>query len=149
MSNYKFSDQSPEGKNNRKKRNTVLLAASVLAAAALMEGIRIFAGAGGAAAGGTAGAGEAASAAWAPNMSVYQVSVSVDGKESAVYSLSDTVDTKIDGYQGGFNHLVIHDGKAVFTEADCPDGRCTRMGPVSEPGEWIVCLPHRVTVTVR
>ena len=144
MSNYKSSDQSPEGKNNRKKRNTALLAASVLAVAALLEGIRIFAGAGApAAAGGPAGA------AGSPRMSAYHVSVSVDGKESAVYSLSDTVDTRIEGYQGGFNHLVVSDGKAVFTEADCPDGRCTRMGPVSEPGEWIVCLPHRVTVTVR
>ena len=55
----------------------------------------------------------------------------------------------IDGYQGGFNHLVIKDGEAVLTEADCPDRRCTRMGPISEPGEWMVCLPHRVTVTIR
>ena len=148
MSNYKFSDQSPEGKNNRKKRNTVLLAASVLAAAALLEGIRIFAGAGGAVAGGTAGAGEAASAAWAPNMSVYQVSVSVDGKESAVYSLSDTVDTKIDGYQGGFNHLVIRDGKAVFTEADCPEQICVHHKEISKSGESIICMPHNVVISI-
>ena len=129
MSNYKCSDCSRDGKNNRKKKNTVLLLAALLAAAALLEGIRIFTGASG--------------------VSAYRVSVSVDGKESAVYSLSDTVDTRIEGYHGGFNHLLIRDGKAVFTEADCPDGRCTRMGPVCEPGEWIVCLPHRVTVTVR
>ena len=41
--------------------------------------------------------------------------------------------------------VVAVDGE----EADCPDRRCTRMGPISEPGEWMVCLPHRVTVTIR
>ena len=79
----------------------------------------------------------------------YEVVVAIDGQEAAVYRLSDSVDVMIDGYPEGFNHLVIRNGEAVLTEADCPDKRCTRMGPISEPGEWMVCLPHRVTVTIR
>ena len=78
-----------------------------------------------------------------------EVVVAIDGQEAAVFPLSGSEDVIIDGYQGGFNHLVIKDGEAVLTEADCPDRRCTRMGPISEPGEWMVCLPHRVTVTIR
>ena len=33
-------------------------------------------------------------------------------------------------------------------EADCPDGTCVRQGAIQTPGETIVCLPHRVTVTI-
>ena len=33
-------------------------------------------------------------------------------------------------------------------EADCPDGTCVRQGAIQSPGETIVCLPHRVTVTI-
>ncbi len=77
------------------------------------------------------------------------VAVSVDGRETAAYDLYDEVDVVISGYQGGSNHLVIRGGEAVITEADCPDGICTHMGPITEPGDSMVCLPHRVAVTIR
>ena len=45
--------------------------------------------------------------------------------------------------------LVIKDGKADITEADCPDKLCVHQAPISREGEALVCLPHRVVVTVR
>ena len=63
--------------------------------------------------------------------------------------LVEEIDTWIDGYQGGQNHLVIQDGCARIEEADCPDKLCVKQGTVSESGESLVCLPNRVVVAVK
>ena len=117
-------------KEYNKKRKTLILAAVILGIALLLCVPRLIAG------------------SRVPENTL-EVVVAVDGEEAAAFPLSGKEDVIIDGYRGGFNHLVIRDGEAVLTEADCPDRRCTRMGPISEPGEWMVCLPHRVTVTIR
>lgn len=79
----------------------------------------------------------------------FTVDVSVDGTTIATYRLDEEVDTWIDGYQGGKNHLVIHDGCARIEEADCPAKLCVKQGTVSESGESVVCLPNRVVVAVK
>lgn len=123
----------PGPERNKKKRNTLILVGVVLGIALLLSVPRVIR-----SISGTGGAEK-----------TLEVVVAIDGQEAAVFPLSGSEDVIIDGYQGGFNHLIIKDGEAVLTEADCPDLRCTRMGPISEPGEWMVCLPHRVTVTIR
>ncbi|MFQ8842340.1 MAG: NusG domain II-containing protein [Clostridium fessum] len=72
----------------------------------------------------------------------FTVDVSVDGTTVATYRLDEEIDTWIDGYQGGQNHLVIQDGCARIEEADCPDKLCVKQGTVSESGESLVCLPQ-------
>ena len=47
------------------------------------------------------------------------------------------------------NLLVIRDGQAYVESATCPDGICAAHKPISREGESIVCLPHRVVITVR
>ena len=47
------------------------------------------------------------------------------------------------------NVLVIREGKARVEEATCPDGICAAHKPISREGESIVCLPHRVVITVH
>ena len=47
------------------------------------------------------------------------------------------------------NILVIKDGRADMTDADCPDRICVNHRPVSQEGETIVCLPHKVVVEVK
>lgn len=70
--------------------------------------------------------------------------VSVNGRVTGVYRLDE--DRRID--INGTNVLVITDGHADMTEADCPDGLCVRQKPISGEGESIVCLPNRVIVTI-
>jgi hypothetical protein len=48
----------------------------------------------------------------------------------------------------GSNTLVISNGTAKITEADCPDHICVKTYPISSPGETIVCLPHKLVVEV-
>jgi hypothetical protein len=75
------------------------------------------------------------------------VTVTVDGSLYGTYPLS--VDTVVElTTDSGYNRLVIRDGQAVMETADCPDGICAAHRPISRMGESIVCLPHKVVVTV-
>lgn len=52
-------------------------------------------------------------------------------------------------FSGSGNLLIIEDGKAYITEADCRDKICVGMSPVSHVGESIVCMPHGIVISVR
>lgn len=48
----------------------------------------------------------------------------------------------------GMNTIEVHAGKVRVIEADCPNQDCVEQGWVSEPGQQIICLPHKLVVTV-
>lgn len=48
--------------------------------------------------------------------------VYVDGVRTAEYPLARDCTVTLTGWDGGWNQLVIQDGKAQVTGADCPDG---------------------------
>ena len=75
------------------------------------------------------------------------VQVTVDGIVQGNYPLE--IDDQIDiTGEGWTNTLVIKDGFANMTIADCPDQICVRHKAISGIGETIVCLPHKVVVEV-
>ena len=47
------------------------------------------------------------------------------------------------------NLLVIENGAARIVEANCPDQICVNHGAIRYEGESIVCLPHRLVVSVE
>ena len=73
------------------------------------------------------------------------VVVKVDGVEVAEYSLSKSGTYPLNG---GTNILVIEDGCAYLSDANCPDKLCVHQGKISRTGEVITCLPNKLTVTV-
>ena len=73
------------------------------------------------------------------------VTVKVDGIEVAEYSLAKNGTHSLNG---GTNILVIEDGKAYLSDANCPDKLCVHQGKISMTGETITCLPNKLTVTV-
>ena len=75
--------------------------------------------------------------------------VYVDGVRTAEYPLARDCTVTLTGWDGGWNQLVIQDGKAQVTGADCPDGLCTRMHAICYSGESIICLPHRVVIQIE
>ena len=50
---------------------------------------------------------------------------------------------------GGSNTLVIENGEAWVSEANCPDKICMGMGKISRNGEFIACLPNRVIIVIE
>lgn len=73
------------------------------------------------------------------------VIVRVNGEETARYSLSESGVYELNG---GTNTLVIEEGDAWFSHANCPDSLCVKQGKIRLNGEIITCLPNKVTATV-
>ncbi len=76
------------------------------------------------------------------------VVVEVDGAETARHPLEEPLTEEISSPQGK-NLLVIENGTAKVTEADCPDRLCVNQKAIRYQGESIICLPHRVTVRIE
>lgn len=72
--------------------------------------------------------------------------VKVAGRVVATLPLSADGEYVYD--ENGENVVIVKDGKVCIARADCPDETCVKMGWVSEVGDTIVCLPHRLVVTV-
>ena len=75
------------------------------------------------------------------------VVVTLDGEEKGSYSLRKEARIPMIS-ENGYNLLIIGEGKAWIEEADCPDGLCRRQKAISREGESLICLPHRLAVTV-
>ncbi len=76
------------------------------------------------------------------------ISVSVDGTVIGNYSLDEEKSLPLTGYDGGYNELLITDHTAKIISADCPDKTCVHQMAISHDGETIVCVPHRLVITV-
>ena len=72
--------------------------------------------------------------------------VRVDGVVTERHSLAVNWTFSLNG---GSNVLVIENGYAWLSEADCPDHLCVKMGKIHYTGQVITCLPNRLTVTVE
>lgn len=104
-----------------KRRDIILIGAILLVAVIIFVAVALFAEDGG------------------------HIVVRFEGKEIAEYDLSENGEYPL---LGGKNILVIKDGKAYLTHADCPDKLCVKRGKISKNGETITCLPNKLTVTV-
>ena len=78
------------------------------------------------------------------------VVVEVNGTAYGSYALNTDRTVEIRTGEGGkeLNLLVIKDGKAYVETATCPDGICAAHRPIFRRGESIICLPHKVVITV-
>ena len=74
------------------------------------------------------------------------VVVRVNGAEVERHTLSLSGTFPLNG---GSNILVIQNGQAWLSEANCPDHICVRQGKIHYTGQVITCLPNRLTVTVE
>ncbi len=87
-----------------------------------------------------------------PGTDEHSKEIAKEAEDSGSYSVhydTDSVNVSVKGYTGGLVDLVIANGQADVTEADCPDHICVKHRPISRAGESIVCLPNRVVVTVE
>ena len=75
-----------------------------------------------------------------------QAVVTVEGREIGRYPLKKNGTFPLNG---GTNILVVENGEAWVSEANCPDKVCMGMGKISRNGEFIACLPNRLLVVVE
>lgn len=83
------------------------------------------------------------------------VEVTVNGKLYGSYSLDtdQTVEIRTGKDGENYNILVIEDGKAYVSEANCPGVlahlKCTNQDPISYTGQSIICEEHAVVVAIK
>jgi hypothetical protein len=77
--------------------------------------------------------------------------VTVDGKLFKKILLSEHIgDEKIDiKTASGYNTLEIKDHSIKVIDADCKDKICEKSGFISDPGQIIVCLPHKLMIEIK
>ena len=72
--------------------------------------------------------------------------VTVDGEEVGRYPLNKSGTFPLNG---GSNILVVENGEAWVSEANCPDKVCMGMGKISRNGEFIACLPNLLIIVIE
>lgn len=77
----------------------------------------------------------------------YNVKISADGKTVKTLSL-DKDDEYVFESDKGYNIVIIKDGAVYVKEADCPDKICVNHKKISNVGETIICLPHKLVVEI-
>ncbi len=77
------------------------------------------------------------------------LNVVVEIKGQQVYSvpLSEN-DELVASSDLGENIIQIRDGSVCVKEADCPNQICVHTVPITAPGQSIICLPHRMVVSI-
>lgn len=75
------------------------------------------------------------------------VKIQVDGATVATLSLQENTAYEYrDGNEK--NVIVIENGSVYMAEANCTNQQCVLQGKIRHAGETIVCLPHRLVVSV-
>ena len=78
-----------------------------------------------------------------------KVQILVDGVVTQEYDLYSNQTVAIETENGGQNILVIDNGECYLDDANCPDKLCVSQGIISKSGQSIICLPHKVVITIE
>ncbi len=74
--------------------------------------------------------------------------IRVSGELTGRYDITADRDITVEAFHGEVNTVQIRGGQVRMVSASCPNRLCVRHNAVSRPGEQIVCLPNRVTLTL-
>ncbi len=79
------------------------------------------------------------------------VNISVNGKVIKSFALNENTEFEIKTGENDelINLLVVEDGYAYIKSANCPDKICKHHIKIKNIGETIVCLPHKVVISIE
>ena len=76
-----------------------------------------------------------------------QITIYVDGRVIHTMELDKDGEYMVET-EKGTNLVIVENGEAFVREADCPDRVCVKHKSISETGETIICLPHKLVVEI-
>lgn len=77
------------------------------------------------------------------------VTVYQEKEKLASYPLVKDDEVDLFSADGGVNRLIIRSGQAWIESADCPDGLCVKQGRIDREGQSVICLPHKLVITIE
>lgn len=76
------------------------------------------------------------------------VVIRVNGDIYKTLSLDEDGEYKVETVYG--NNIIVIKNKSVYiSEADCRGNDCINEGSISRAGETIICLPHKLSITLE
>ena len=82
-----------------------------------------------------------------PDQKGLHVVVEIKGQQ--IYSVPLSEDNElVASSELGENIIEIKGGSVSVKEADCPNQICVHTVPITAPGQSIICLPHRMVVSI-
>ncbi len=79
---------------------------------------------------------------------VSSVVVTIDGEEVLRKPLAVNNSYEIRQEDGSVNVITVENGAVFMKEANCRDGLCMQQGRMRSAAKTIVCLPHKLVVTL-
>ena len=79
------------------------------------------------------------------------VTVELDGTVIGTYDIpqgAKSEQVRIDAGDGRYNLMTITNQGIFIEEANSPDQICVRWGKINKPGQTIVCLPHKLVISI-
>lgn len=76
-----------------------------------------------------------------------EVIIELDGEQYGTYSLEQDQEIVVESSHG-VNIVKIESGMVYIKEADCPDHYCMKQGKTNRKNKSLVCLPHKLVVSV-
>ena len=77
------------------------------------------------------------------------LNVVVEVKGQQVYSVPLSEDNELlASSELGENIIQIEEESVFVRESDCPNQICVHTVPITAPGQSIICLPHRMVVSI-
>jgi len=52
-------------------------------------------------------------------------------------------------YDGHYNIIIVENGYIYVKESDCDDKVCIIKGKINKVGDSIICLPHKLVITIK
>ena len=84
----------------------------------------------------------------APSSAATTVVVTVGGQEVLRRPLSVNAEYRVPLSDGDVNVICVENGEVYMKEANCRDGLCIHQGKMRNAAKTIVCLPHKLTVSL-
>lgn len=76
-----------------------------------------------------------------------EVNITVDGQKFGTYSLLEDNEVVIE-QESSINKVTIKDGIVSMSFSNCHGQDCVKHVPISQTGENIICLPHKIVIEI-
>lgn len=76
------------------------------------------------------------------------VNVTLTSGKTSRFPLHEDRTIELTGVDQDYNILVIENGEAYISDANCGDHTCIHTGKISHEGEQIICLPHKLVIEI-